>query len=235
MRRGLGDPVLSGRTECGACVVRGLALFEDLREQDFRLIHMPIEEMHLDAEGTLYRAGDKGNAVFTVRSGLIKLVLYLPDGNQRIVRLLRPGTTVGLEVLAGKPYQHTAVALQPVAACRIPREVIDRLSRETSRMHRQLMAQWEASVTLADECLAELNTGTARQRVARLFLQLLSGHENGRCGFLRREDVGALLSVTTETACRAVAELKRSGVVVEVGANVFDCDRQALMEIARAG
>ena len=35
--------------------------------------------------------GDAGQHVLTIRGGLVKLVQYLPDGTQRIVRLLRHG------------------------------------------------------------------------------------------------------------------------------------------------
>ncbi len=232
MRRGQIETAWLGRAECRNCGLRDLVLFADLQESDFALIHLPVEEMRVDVDAALFHAGDEGDAVFTIRAGLIKLVQFLPDGTQRIVRLVRTGAVVGLEVLAGQHYQHTAMVLQSALVCRIPREVVDRLNRETPRLYRQLMGKWHASVNLADECLVELNTGAARQQLARLFLQLAD--EDGSCRFLRRDDVGALLSVTPETACRVVADFKRAGVVVEAGANDFTVDRDALAAIAQA-
>ncbi len=232
MRHGQIDAAWRGRVECRNCGIRELVLFADLHEQDFALIHLPIEEIRFEPSAALFHVGDDGDAVFTIRDGLLKLVQYLPDGTQRIVRLVGPGAVVGLEVLAGQPYQHTAVALQPALVCRIRQQVVDRLNRETPRLYRQLMAKWHASVNLADECLTELNTGTARQRMARLFLHLLADDPDGSCRFLRREDVGALLSVTTETACRVVADFKRAGLVREEGDNLFRCDRGGLRAAA---
>lgn len=235
MRRGQIESAWLGRAECRNCGIRHLVLFADLQEPDFELIHLPIEELKVEAGGALYQGGDDGLAAFTIRSGLVKLVQYLPDGNQRIVRLLRPGSVAGLEVLAGRPYEHTAEVLQPTLVCRIPREVIEKLSRETPRLHRQLMAKWSETLAQADQWLTALNTGPARQRVARLFLHLLEGAEDGRCHMLGREDVGAILSVTTETASRTVADLKRSGAVKEVAPNTFTIDRDMLEDIAQAG
>lgn len=230
MRRGQIEAAWLGRAECRNCAIRHLVLFADLQEGDFDLIHLPIEELRIDPGGHLYRAGEDGIAAFTIRSGLVKLVQYLPDGNQRIVRLLRPGAVAGLEVLAGSVYEHTAEVLQPTLVCRIPREVIERLSRETPRLHRQLMAKWSETMRQADEWLTGLNTGAARQRVARLFLHLAG--EDGTCHLLSREDIGAMLSVTTETASRTVAEFKRSGVVAETTTNTFAIDRDKLEAIA---
>jgi CRP-like cAMP-binding protein len=232
MKRGQIEAAWLGKAECRTCGIRDLVLFADLQEADFELIHVPIEEVLVDAGGVLYRAGDEGLAAFTIRSGLIKLVQYLPDGGQRIVRLLKPGAVAGLEVLAGATYEHTAVVLQSALVCRLPREVVERLNRDTPRLHRQLMAKWSESLRLADEWLTDLNTGSAKSRMARLFLHLATLSEDGMARLLSRDDVGAILSLTTETASRTVAEFKRQGVVVEVSANLFKLDGERLEALA---
>jgi CRP/FNR family transcriptional regulator, anaerobic regulatory protein len=135
-----------------------------------------------------------------------------------------------LEATVSDVYEHAAVALQAVRACRIPKEVVNRLS---PKLHRQLMNKWHDAVKKSHDCLRELSTGSARQRVARLFL-LLAPTDTAECRLFGREDVGALLGVTTETASRLVAELKRQGVVREQSPNLFTCDRATLEAIAAA-
>ncbi|MGQ9367599.1 Crp/Fnr family transcriptional regulator [Azospirillum sp. A39] len=234
MRRSQIDAAWKGTAECRSCGIRELVLFADLAEPDFGLIHLPIVELTFRAGATLYRAGDDGRAVFTVRSGLIKLVQYLPDGAQRVVRLLRPGAVAGLETLVGEPYEHMAVALQPAGVCRIPREVVERLDRETPRLHRQLMQRWHQSLRQADDWLTELSTGNARQRLARLLLQLSADAPDRPVRLFGREDLGAMLGITMETASRTVAEFKRLDLVRETAPNVVLCDVPALREVARA-
>jgi CRP-like cAMP-binding protein len=224
-----------GQPECKGCGIRELALFADLEEADFSLIHMPIDEMLFEGGAVLYNAGDRATAVVTLRSGLVKLVQYLGDGSQRIVRLLRPGDTIGLEATLQAEYEHTAVALRPALVCRIPVDVVRKLSEETPRLHRQLMTRWHQSVKQADEWLTGLSTGSARTRVARMLLQLprqASVDGVDICELFSREDLGAMLGVTTETASRMIAELKRSKVIVEKRANTFVCDDRVLREIA---
>ncbi|OJX76783.1 Crp/Fnr family transcriptional regulator [Magnetospirillum sp. 64-120] len=235
MRRTQIEAAWLGKAECRNCGIRDLVLFADLQEADFELIHLPVEELLLEAGATLYRPGDEGSAAFTIRSGLVKLVQYLPDGNRRIVRLLRPGAVAGLEVLAGRSYEHAAEVLRPAQVCRLPREVVERLNRETPRLHRQLMNKWSESLRLADEWLTELNTGTSRQRMARLFLHLAGLGEDGLCHMLVREDVGAILSLTTETSSRTVAEFKRAGLVHEIRPNVFQVQVESLENVAVNG
>ncbi|AWK84966.1 Crp/Fnr family transcriptional regulator [Azospirillum thermophilum] len=234
MRNSQIEAAWKGIAECRKCGIRDLVLFADLTEPDFKLVHLPIDELQFQPGSSLYEAGDEGRAVFTIRSGLVKLVQYLPDGTQRIVRLLRPGAVAGLEVLVGSAYEHAAIILQEVAACRIPREVVERLNHATPRLHRQLMQRWHQSVRQADEWLTELSTGSARQRLARLLLQLCADHPDRPVRVFSREDLGAMLGITMETASRTVAEFKRSGLVAEKGPNLVLCNLPALRKAALA-
>ncbi|WP_296987507.1 Crp/Fnr family transcriptional regulator, partial [Thalassospira sp. UBA1131] len=131
---------------CRECGVRKFALFNNLTDEDFKLVHMPVEDITLPKRNTLYNAGDQAQSIFTLRSGLIKLVHYLPDGNQRVVRLVKPGGTIGLESLVSECFTHHAEALQDSKLCRIPIAVIERLDNESPRLHKQVLNRWHQAV-----------------------------------------------------------------------------------------
>jgi len=226
------DAAWLGPAECRNCGIRHLALFADLNEQDFRLIHMPLDELWYEPGATLYGADEKGAALFTVRQGMVKLLQLLPDGTQRIVRLLNRGAIVGLEALVRPTYEHTAIAVQSVAVCRIPTEVVQKLSRDTPRLHHRLMEQWHRSLRQADEFLTELSTGSAKRRLARLLLQLTAEDPGKPLRLFTREDLGAMLGVTLETASRTVSDFKRLGLIREQSHNVVLCDRERLSQVA---
>ncbi|CAA7615330.1 Crp/Fnr family transcriptional regulator [Magnetospirillum sp. UT-4] len=232
MKKSRIDAAWTGKAECGRCGIRDLVLFADLAEPDFNLIHLPIEERELDVESVLYSAGQDGSALFTVRTGLVKLVQYLPEGTLRIVRLLGPGATAGLEALLGQPYEHSAVVLQRALVCRIPRQVVERLSTETPRLHGQLMQRWHGALKQADDWLTGLSTGKTSQRLARLLLHVMD--QDGNAPLFSREDLGAMLGVTTVHASRTVAEFKRNGVLREPKSGRCICDRARLECIATA-
>ncbi|MGB0681633.1 MAG: Crp/Fnr family transcriptional regulator [Magnetovibrionaceae bacterium] len=219
-----------GTARCDQCGIRDLVLFADLTEPDFHLIHLPIEERTLGPGEALYEAAEEGRALYTIRRGLVKLVQYLPDGSQRIVRLLKPGATAGLEVLVTDAYEHSAIVLNEAFVCRLPREVIVKLNTETPRLYGQLMKRWHASVEQADEWLTGLSTGKAQARLARLILQLVE--ENGTFELFKREDLGAILGITTETASRSVSDMKRTGAITQIAPNRFRCDVGRITDIA---
>ena len=220
-----------GIESCENCVIRHMALFADLQHNDFELIHKPIVEMKLTSGETLYNEGDPSDYLYTVRSGIIKLTQYLPDGSQRIVRLLKTGDVAGLEALINPGYEHFAVVLQDVELCQIPKEVVERLNVETPRLHKQLLARWHSAVQSADEWLTELSTGSSKSRVARLVIGLSDKKDNS-CTLFSREDLGAILGVTTETTSRIIAEFKRAGALKSMGKNRFWADLEKLDNIA---
>jgi len=221
-----------GEADCISCTLRNLVLFAGLEEKDFDLIHQPIDLYTLPPGSALYRAGAKGDRMFTIRSGVLKLVQYLPDGNQRIVRLIRSTDVTGLEALLGQPYQHDAVVLQPTEACSLPVGVVQALSRSNPKLHQELLNRWHRALSEADAWLTELSTGSARQRVARLLLRLVRNEQTSECTLFSREDMGAMLGVTTETASRTIAEFKRQSLLLETSPNHFLLDVRNLQRIA---
>ncbi len=221
-----------GLSKCDRCEVRHLALFSDLELEDLLLNPLPIDDMLFAAGQPLYREGEHGASLFTIREGLVKLVQHLPNGGRRIVRLLWPGHVSGMETLLGEPYRHTAIALQSTLTCRVPCETVHHLNRRTPRLSTQILKRFGDSLQQADDWLTHLSTGSARARVARLFLRLQTDPCNPVCQMFSREDVAAMLGITPETASRVIAEFKRDRTVRQYETNRFHCDNAALSEIA---
>ncbi|MES9852149.1 MAG: Crp/Fnr family transcriptional regulator [Candidatus Thiodiazotropha sp. L084R] len=221
-----------GIADCLKCSLRESVLFADLTEEDFEKLHDPIDQYTLPAGSTLYHSGDKGDRMYTVRSGILKLVQYLPDGSQRIVRLIRTTDITGLECIVGEAYQHDAVVLQETEVCALPVRVVDNLSKENPALHRELLNRWQRALTEADAWLTELSTGSAKQRVARLLLRLVKDTQESQCSLFAREDMGAMLGITTETASRTIAEFKRQSLLIETTPNQFLLDIPNLQRIA---
>ena len=221
----------TGVANCKLCSLRDSVLFAGLEEDDFELIHKPIEQQPLQPGDYLYHAGNKADRLFTIRSGLVKLVQYLPDGNQRIVRLLRDTDVTGMEALLDEHYHHDAIVMQKTEVCVLPVEVVKRLSQENGALHHELMKRWQRALNDADLWITQLSTGSSRQRVARLLLKLVCD-EDQKCELFNREDMGAVLGITTETASRIVAEFKRKSLLKEIKPNYYLADTERLLEVA---
>lgn len=202
-----------GTSDCRNCGIREMVLFADLKEEDFNLIHAPIDDLVYQSGQVLYEASDKALGVFTLRKGMVKLVRVTADGRERVVRVLVPGDVVGLEALATSRFDSQAVALSEVSVCRIPLDVIHQLGANSPRLHRKLMEKWQSALKLADDWLAELNFGTARQRVMHFIQKMHEISEDGTVILFARDDMGAMMDLKLETVSREVTALVRAGVM----------------------
>jgi len=202
-----------GTSNCRDCAIRDMVLFADLTEHDFGLIHAPIDDMEYKTGASLYAEGDAAIGVFTLRTGMVKLVRVTADGRRRTVRVLRPGDVVGLEALATQHYNSEAVALTEVSVCRIPLDVMRRLGGSSQRMHLALMQKWQQALKDADDWLADLNFGSAGQRVAALVQKMRNPLNGMTCTLFSREDMGAMLNLKLETVSREISKLVHAGII----------------------
>jgi CRP/FNR family transcriptional regulator, anaerobic regulatory protein len=199
---------------CASCEVRRSALFGALDEASLDQIHAHIAAPHVDRDEALYTAGSQGDAVFTIRSGLVRFERVTESGERRILRLAGRGDLIGQEALLQRPYQDDAIACTPVEVCRIPRSLVDHLGETASPLMRELMNRWQMALDESAAWTADLTTGVARRRVLKL-VALLSRHANaqGETWLPRRDEMGDMLGMTLETASRQISLLKREGLL----------------------
>jgi CRP/FNR family transcriptional regulator, anaerobic regulatory protein len=213
------DSAWQGTSDCRSCGIRDMVLFADLNEQDFSEMHAPIDDMVFATDARVYTEGEQALGVFSLRTGMVKLVRASADGRDRIVRVLRPGDVLGLEALATARYDSEAIALVESSMCRIPLSVLHHLSAHSPRLHKRLMQKWQQALKDADDWLADLNFGSARQRVAALALKMRDPGRPQSTTFFARNDMGAMLDIQLETVSREISALVREGALKS-------CDKQ---------
>lgn len=233
-------PTWVGRSDCRACKILNEVLFSDLSEKELdaiiKGIYEPIDALSYEEGAVIYQEGYEDNAIYTIRDGLVKLVRYQSDGKERIIRLMKPADTIGLERVLGRPYGHTAIALQPLTACRIPIGVLRQLDTEKPRFYRKLMERWANALFQADDYIMMLLSGTVKQRVAQLICWLadIDHAHKSRLKMLNGKDIAAMLDITPESVSRILAELKRLNILRPCADGYFEYDPKALKQYANA-
>jgi CRP-like cAMP-binding protein len=198
---------------CASCSVREFALFGSLDETALNDIHYHIADLTLEPGDSLFQGQASGSAIFTVRSGVVRLERLTDTGQPRILRLAGRADLIGQEALLHQSYAADAVACTPVHACRIPRVLIDELMAAHPELARALMKRWQRALDDADEWMTELSSGSARHRMLRLLLKLGETSDHETVWLPTRQQMGAMLDMTLETASRLVSTLRREGVL----------------------
>lgn len=220
---------------CRQCGVRHIALFGSLDEAALENLHVRIEDIRLKPGDTLYDSDIQGHSVYTVRAGVAMLERLTPNGERRIVRLAGSGDLIGLEALLDQTYSCRAVAFTDVAVCRIPAALVRELGSASPSLTQDLMSRWQRALDEADDWLSELSSGSARERVLRLVLKFTDYFGGERIALPMREDIGAMLGMTLETASRIVSQLRREGLLVTQGGTDVTVDVAGVLAALKAG
>jgi len=233
------QPTWVGRSDCRSCSNLSEVLFCNLSPDELKKvvqgIYEPIDHFTYDRDTVLYHQGHVDNAIYTIRSGLVKLVRYLPDGRERIIRLMKATESIGLERVLGRPYGHTAIALQPVTACRIPIGVLQQLDDEKPRFYRKMMERWAETLFKADDYIMLLLSGTVKQRVVHLIQWLTDyteSEDQSKVLLLSGSDMSAMLNITVESVSRSMAEMKRLNIIRHIHADRYEYSLKELLQYA---
>jgi CRP-like cAMP-binding protein len=219
---------------CFSCGMRGVALFGVLDERELDQIHTHIVHIQHAPGEALYEAGETGDAVYTLRSGIVRFERVSERGDRRIVRLAGCGDLLGQEVLLGGSYSDDAIACTPVTLCRIPAHVVQALGTLHQALLRELMQRWQRALEDSHVWVAELATGPARRRMLKLLIKLGEYAQGAEPIWLpKREDVGAMLNLTVETCSRQISQLRRDGLLATQGNRHARVDMNALRDALR--
>lgn len=226
------QPAWEGVADCKHCAIRERVLFARVPDAELDQILVPIENRVYERKTAIYQAGDPGEALYTIRSGLAKLVHTLPNGSRRVVRLLQATDVLGLEALLGRQYEQTAVVLTRTDLCRIPIRAMHQLESRVPTLQYELYRRWQQNLDQANRFIVELSTGSAPVRISRLLLMLDDDSGTLNNHNFSREDMGEILGMSTETAARQIADMKRRGIIRESNSHLKVTDKEALQRIA---
>lgn len=176
----------------------------------------------LDSGQILFREGSFADRLFTVSSGLVKLVAHMPNGRVRILGLHGPGAILGLltPASAGNSYKHTAIAVTDVHVEWAPLVQLRRLRHEGSEEYLQLVERHCEELRNAERWITEFSADTTTCRIARVIkylseLQALPDADTVE--LLTCQEMAEVIGVSTESASRVLARFKRLGILTPIG------------------
>jgi CRP/FNR family transcriptional regulator len=212
----------SGRkVPCSTCSLRESCLpvgltDEELEHIDDRLVAVLRKVAHGE---TLFRAGDRFDAVFEIWTGFFKTVIATSQGREQVTGFQMGGELMGLDGIDTGRYSVDAVALEDSQVCVIPYEVLETLGREIPSLQKQFHRIMSREIVNDHSVMLHLGSMHAEERVA-AFLLNLTERLRAR-GFsassvvlrMSREEIGSYLGVKLETVSRTFSKFQASGLL----------------------
>jgi CRP/FNR family transcriptional regulator len=179
--------------------------------------HSRLRVLH--AGDRLFRAADRVDAMYRVRSGVVKTSLTGQDGVEQVTGFYGAGEWVGLDALDGEHYRSEAVALETASVCVIPYRVLRERMSNSSHAARLMVQAMSRRLATKEGIHLSLARDNAVQRLAAFLLDL--SQRRGAAGLdathialpMSRGEIASYLALAVETVSRLFTRLHRAGIV----------------------
>jgi CRP/FNR family transcriptional regulator, cyclic AMP receptor protein len=195
-------------------------VFGDLEQRELEQVAQVAVPRHWERGEMIFRAGDRGDTCYLVRSGAVLLTREHQDGRMVALAELRAGGLFGeLAMFRGERRSATAEAIEPTRAVALLAGDVQRLIRRNPDLALKLLATLAERVSHTTERLLQQSFQTVAGRVASALLaQTVARQAEGapeRDVLIRatQAEIAQLSGTSRESASRFLATLERAGLV----------------------
>lgn len=187
----------------------------------------------------VYRQDDDFEAIYIVRSGVLKAYASLPEGEEQVVGFYFGGDLVGSDGLGSNRHCNSLVALDTASLCRISFADLDSLSRRFPSLQRTLFRLMSHEIEQEQQHIRLLSKRTAMQRVIALLLFISAKYERQNFSplsftlVISRGDIANYLGMNNETASRMFRRLQELELIAECGKTITLLDPERLRRLVR--
>jgi len=208
------------KTLCSNCHLRDLCLPCGLEGSDVqRLDGLLFGRRRIRTGETLYRAEDRFQFIYAVRSGNFKSSLTLADGREQVSGFHMAGELMGLDGVAHGRHASAATALEDAEVCAIPYAHLAELAAGSADMQMVMARLMSREIVREHSLMMLLGSMNAEERLA-AFLINLSQRLKAR-GYsphefhlrMSRAEIGSYLGMKLETVSRTFSAFQQQGVL----------------------
>ena len=200
--------------------VRRVPIFSGLTEQQQDLVATMARPRILADGELLHGVGERTGTMFVVHSGSIKVSRILPSGRKQLLRVVKPGDTLGEHAfLTGSATIEEAESIDKSRLCVFVHEELATLIQRYPDIAHRLLRTLGQRLAHTEHRLT-LNTQSVEVRLADYILQqpLLRQPAAGVHTMqirlpLNKKDIASLLGTTPESFSRALSRLRARGLV----------------------
>ncbi len=221
--------------------LRATALFGDLddRAQE-RIAEIAIHRRYRKGS-VLFVQGEQAERCFTIVSGAVKISAYHPDGREAVLAVLGPGDVFGeLALFDQSPRSADATALEDSELLSIDAKGLNDAISESPKLGLALLRVLGERLRQSNEAFQDIAFFDVPGRVARRLADLADAHgtEAAEGGVLidfnlSQESLAQMVGATRESVNKALALLKRRGLVARIGKRYVVSDIARLRERAK--
>jgi CRP/FNR family transcriptional regulator len=186
----------------------------------------------------IFQDGDKGDGIYIVETGKIKVYKLSLDGKEQILHIFGPGHTFGeVPVFQGKSFPASAMALEPSDIVFLPRDRFVELITTTPALSMNMLADLSRRLRAFTIQIEALSLKEVPARLAAYFLTLSKEQKNAARIRLpiSKTLLSNLIGTTPETISRMLKKMGDAGLIEVQTRTIEILDKESLIELSESG
>lgn len=205
-----------------------VGIFADLQPADLRDLAGRMQTREYPTGSVIVGQEDRGDSLFVVTQGRVKVVLYGDTGREIILSMFRKGEIFGeMSLLDNQPRSASVIAIETTKAMVLERSAFVRHLTAHPATAIAILAEMSTRLRQADKVIGNLALLDVYGRVAR-FLKDLAEKDGMQTdeGILIRErptqqEIASMIGTSRETVSRALNDFAKRGLLTMSGKQIF--------------
>ena len=222
---------------CHQCEFRKQSIFKHCEFEEIEFLDKNKYFQKYKKGQVIFLEGNSPFGLFCLVNGKVKISRMGFDGKEQIIRLAKPGDTLGYRsLIKNTRYTASAIALDDAQACFITKDDFNSLISHNSKISSDLLEMLAEVLGDTQDKFINLATKPVKERLAEALLLLKSTYENNDEDLfsisISREDLAAIVGTVKETVTRCLSEFKNEHMILTKGSNITILQPDKLLKLS---
>lgn len=207
-------------------------IFSNLSDEEKLEVAKITGEKTYEKNEMIYMAGDKGDKLYVIHSGKVKITRIIESGKEQVIRVLGPGEFMGeLSLFSPLKLKDNGEALSKTIVCTIDGRNLKELMKKYPEIAFKVMEELSQRLEDTEDLIENISLYSVEKRIAQSLIKMSRGKEEVLLN-MRKGDWASQLGMSQETLSRQLTVLQHKKLVKLVGhRKIILLDKEALKEI----
>lgn len=165
----------------------------------------------------IYMAGDKGDKLYVIHSGKVKVSRISDTGKEQVIRILGSGEFMGeLSLFSASELKDNSEALSKVVMCVIQAESLKDLMKKYPEISIKIVEELSMRLESVEALIENISIHTVERRIADTLINF--ANENGEVKLnMSKRDLASHIGMSGETLSRKLRSFEEEGWIKLIG------------------
>lgn len=216
----------------GKNCVEIVPIFNSLTYEEMMEVAKITRENSFEKGEMIYMAGDKGEKLYVIHSGKVKITRFTDTGKEQVIRVLGPGEFMGeLSLFSSLPLTDNGEALCNTVVCMIDGNKLKELMKRYPTIAFKVMEELSNRLNKVENLIENISLHGVGKRLAQGLISM-SDEKNEVILKMSKRDFASHLGMSQETLSRKLTAFQDMGIIKLKGhRRIILLDLKALEEI----